>query len=51
MKLLREKRDSRVKVSKKEEKEIAAHYREQLKIIEAKRLDGVTGVIDFVSYQ
>ena len=51
LELLVEKRNQIFKVPKSEEKEIAAHYREQLKIIEAKRLDGVTGVIDFVSYQ
>ena len=49
--LLREKRDSRVKVPKSEEKEIAKHYREQLKQIEDKRLDGQTGYVDFQSYQ
>ena len=49
--LLREKRDSKVKVSKLEEKDIAKHYREQLKIIEAKRSEGVTGKIDFESWQ
>ena len=49
--LLREKRDSRMKVSKLEEKEIAKHYRNELKIIEAKRLNGVQGYIDFESYQ
>ena len=51
MDLLREKRDSRVKVPKSEEKEIAKHYREQLKIIQDKRLSGETGYIDFVSWQ
>lgn len=49
--LLREKWRSGVKVSKIEEKEIAKHYREQLKIIDEARLDGVTGYIDFVSWQ
>jgi hypothetical protein len=49
--LLIEKKNSRVKVSKLEEKEITKHYRQQLKEIEQKRLDGVTGYIDFVSYQ
>ena len=33
--LLREKMNNKVKVSKLEEKEIAKHYREQLKIVEA----------------
>ena len=49
--MLREKRDSKVKVPKSEEIAIAKHYREQLKIIEGKRLNGETGFIDFVSYQ
>ena len=51
MDLLREKRDLKVKVSKAEEKEIAKHYRGELKLIEAKRLDGVTGRIEFQSWQ
>jgi demethoxyubiquinone hydroxylase (CLK1/Coq7/Cat5 family) len=49
--ILIEKRNARVKVSKLEEKDIAKHYREQLKIIEQKRSDGDTGYIDFVSWQ
>jgi hypothetical protein len=49
--LLREKMNSKVKVSKLEEKEIATHYRKQLKIIEDKRADGATGYIEFESYQ
>jgi hypothetical protein len=51
MALLREKRDSMAKVSKKEEATIARHYRLQLKNIEEKRLNGETGVIPFESYQ
>ena len=49
--ILREKRDSKVKVPKSEEKEIAKHYRAQLKIIEKRRLNGETGYINFVSWQ
>ena len=49
--ILTEKWRSGVKVPKTEEREIAKHYREQLKIIEQKRLDGVTGYIDFESWQ
>lgn len=49
--LLMEKRNATFKVPKTEEKEIAKHYREQLKIIEQKRLDGITGKIDFESWQ
>jgi len=48
---LTEKMHNRVKVSKLEEKDIAKHYREQLKLIEQKRLDGECGYIDFVSWQ
>jgi hypothetical protein len=49
--LLQEKRDSKVKVSKLEEKDIAKHYREQLKILEAKRAEGATGKLEFESWQ
>tara|TARA_Y100000590_G_scaffold460136_1_gene618771 strand:- start:818 stop:1231 length:414 start_codon:yes stop_codon:yes gene_type:complete len=49
--ILREKRDSGVKVSKLEEKDIAKHYRQQLKEIEKKRSEGATGYIDFESWQ
>lgn len=49
--MLREKKNAKVKVTKLEEKEIAKHYREQLKIIEKKRAEGQTGYIDFISYQ
>ena len=48
---LREKRDIKLKISKTEEKEIAKHYRQQLKDLESKRLSGQTGYIDFISYQ
>lgn len=51
MAILREKRDSRVKVPKIEEKDIAKHYREQLRILEQQRAEGVTGRIEFESYQ
>ena len=51
MQALREKRDMRIKVPKSEEKQIAKHYREQLKIIEQKRSEGQTGYIDFESWQ
>ncbi len=51
MGILREKRDSGVKTPKSEEREIAAHYRQQLRIIEQMRLDGATGPIDFESWQ
>jgi len=49
--ILREKRDSGVKVTKLEEKDIAKHYREQLKLIEQRRNTGETGYIDFESWQ
>jgi hypothetical protein len=49
--MLIEKKNSKVKVSKLEEKEISDHYRKELKKIEAKRASGETGVIEFDSYQ
>jgi len=49
--ILREKMNSRIKVSKAEEKLIAKHYRREHKIIEEKRLSGEIGYIDFVSWQ
>lgn len=49
--ILREKRDSMVKVPKTEEKCIARHYRLQLKTIEERRANGETGQIPFESYQ
>lgn len=49
--VLREKMNEKMKVSKLEEKEIAKHYREQLKLIQEKRASGECGDIDFVSYQ
>lgn len=49
--ILRDKRDSKVKVTKLEEKDIAAHYRQELKKIEQQRGEGKTGVIEFQSWQ
>ena len=49
--LLIEKKNNKFKIPKAEEKEIAKHYREELKKIEQARLDGAVGYIDFVSYQ
>ncbi len=49
--LLMEKKNSKFKVPKSEEKQIAKHYRNELKIIEAKRAKGRIGYIDFISYQ
>lgn len=49
--LLVEKKNLKVKVSKLEEKDIAKHYREQLKIITKKRDNGQEGYIDFESWQ
>lgn len=51
LEILREKMNSKVKVSKLEEKDIAKHYREQLKLIEQAIANGETGVIDFESWQ
>ena len=44
MELLREKKNSKVRVSKLEEKDIAKHYREQLKLLE-------DGAETFISWQ
>lgn len=49
--LLIEKRNQKVKIPKAEEKEIAKHYREQLKIIQEKRANGEEGFIDYISWQ
>lgn len=49
--ILREKRDSKVKVSKLEEKDIAKHYREQHKILLERRANGQEGPLDFDSWQ
>lgn len=51
MELLREKRDSMMKITKSDERDIARHYRLQLRNIEERRLNGETGVIPFESYQ
>ena len=49
--ILREKMNAKVKISKIEEKDIAKHYRDQLKEIEQKRNAGESGYIDFISWQ
>ena len=49
--ILREKMNAKIKIPKAEEKEIAKHYREQLKVIQQKREDGECGYIEFDSYQ
>ena len=49
--ILKEKRNSLVKVSKIEEKEIAAHYRNELKKLKQRRIEGETGRIEFESWQ
>ena len=51
MDMLIEKKNSRIKVSKTEEPQIAKHYRNELKQIQEKRNGGQTGYIQFVSYQ
>lgn len=48
--ILREKRDSKVKVSKLEEKDIAAHYRKEHKRI-VERLESGEATVDFESWQ
>jgi len=47
---LRRLRDTPLKISKKTEKEIAAHYRRELKIMEAKRAAGISGRIPFAAW-
>lgn len=47
--VLKEKKNSRVKVSKLEEKDIAKHYREQLKLMKEADLEGKE--LDFISWQ
>ena len=49
--ILREKMNNRVKVPKSEEKDIAKHYREELKKINEARNNGITGYVDFMSWQ
>lgn len=49
--VLREKMNSKQKVSKIEEKEIAAHYRAELVKIEKALTEGQAAPIDFVSWQ
>jgi hypothetical protein len=48
--LLTERAYKPMKISKLEEKDIAKHYREQLKIIKEKRANGEEGYIDFIGY-
>lgn len=48
---LRLQSNSLIKVSKKDEKDIATHYRKQLKEITRKRSSGETGYIKYISYQ
>jgi len=49
--ILREKMNTRLKVPKDEEKEIAAHYRKELARMQALRKQGETGRIEFESWQ
>lgn len=49
--ILLEKKRIKIKVSKLEEKDIAAHYRKELKKLLAHRANGETGKLDFESWQ
>lgn len=49
--LVREKMNQKVKVTKLEERDIAAHYREELRKLELRRINGETGKLDFESWQ
>jgi hypothetical protein len=51
MEILIEKKNTKVKVSKLEEKDIAAHYRKQLKALESQRGSGKEGRLEFESWQ
>lgn len=44
-------RNLKRKITKQEEKEIAKHYREELKKMEQKRKDGVKGWLEFTNYE
>ena len=48
---LRRLRDTPLKISKKTEKELAAHYRRELKTMEAKRAAGISGRIPFAAWR
>ena len=49
--LLREKRDSRVKIPRSEEKAIATWYKNEHDKLIDRRMNGETGKLDFLSYQ
>lgn len=51
LEMLVDMKNARHKVPKAEEKEIAAHYRAQLKEMQAKRQQGETGYLVFESWQ
>ena len=48
--ILAEKKNEKVKISNVEEKEIAQHYREELKRMQEQRAQGTVGRIEFESY-
>ena len=51
MELLRQQRDSRMKVSKAEEKDIAKWYKAEYERLLERRANGESGKLDFESYQ
>lgn len=51
LEMLIDAKNGKHKVPKAEEKDIAKHYREQLKIMQAKRKNGEMGRIEFESWQ
>ena len=48
--MLRERRNSIYKMDKGEEKLIATHYKDELRIMREKRADGETGYLEFISW-
>lgn len=49
--ILREKMNTKLKISKQEEKEIAKYYKKEYDDMMEKRADGKVGRLEFISYQ
>jgi len=50
MDILRDKKNAQYKMGKGELKEIAAHYRQELKLLKEARENGETGRLEFASW-